>query len=141
MSDRSDAIGLASASSALAAAEQLGLRLCDERPGDRLDQAARGQRALGAAGAQLDRGEDRLAGRIAAIERRKRHAIDADDPHDLFDDVGLALHVRAPRRHGDLDDRAVAGDGEAEMAEDAAHLDQRHLDAGQPLHLSRAESR
>ena len=119
----------------LAAAEQFGLRLCDERPVDRLDHAARGQRALGAAGAQLDRGQDRLARCVAAIERRKRHAIDADDPHDLLDDVGLALHVGAPGRHGDLDDRAIAGDGEAEMAEDPADLDQRHLDAGQPLHL------
>ena len=39
----------------LAAAEQFGLRLGDERPGHGLDQAARGERALGLAGAHLDR--------------------------------------------------------------------------------------
>ncbi len=39
----------------LGAAEQFGLRLRDERPGHRLDHAARRQRALGLAGAHLDR--------------------------------------------------------------------------------------
>ena len=125
MSDRSAAIGLASASSALAAAEQFGGRLGDERPGHGLDHAARGQRALGAAGAQLDRRQDRLARRVAAIERRHRHLVDADDAHDLLDDVGLAVHVGAPGRHRDLHHRAAAGHHEAEMAEDALHLRQR----------------
>ena len=39
----------------LSAAEQLGMRLRDERPRHRLDHAARRERALGAAGAHLDR--------------------------------------------------------------------------------------
>ena len=38
----------------------------DERPGHGLDHAARGQRALGAAGARLDRRQHRLARRVAA---------------------------------------------------------------------------
>jgi hypothetical protein len=61
----------------LAAAEQLGLRLCNERPGDRLDHAARGERALGLAGAQLDGREHRFARSLAAVERRRGNAIDA----------------------------------------------------------------
>ena len=108
----------------LAAAEQFGMRLGDERPRHRLDHAARGQRALGAAGAQLDRREDRLARRVAAFERRHRHLVDADNAHDLLDDVGLAVHVGAPGRHRDLHHRAGAGHHEAEMAEDALHLRQ-----------------
>ena len=107
MSDRSDAIGLASASSACPPPNSSACRLGDERPGHRLDHAARGERALGAAGAQLHRREDRLARRVAALERRHRHLVDADDAHDLLDDVGLALHVGAPRRHRDLHHRAA----------------------------------
>ena len=78
-----------------AAAEQFGLAFGDERPGDRLDHAARGERALGLAGAVLDRRQHRLA-RVASPrgERRRRHAVDADDAHHLLDDVGLA--VRRP---------------------------------------------
>ena len=56
MSDMSAAIGLASDEFRLAAAEGFGRGLRDERPRHRLDQAARGQRALGAAGAELDAG-------------------------------------------------------------------------------------
>ena len=75
MSDMSAAIGLASASSGLAAAEELGVLLPDERPGHRLDHAARGERALGRAGADLQRGQDRLARRVIARERRRRHML------------------------------------------------------------------
>ena len=106
----------------LAAAEQLGLLMRDERPGDRFDQIARRQRPLGLARARLDRREHRLARRLAAIERRQRHTIDADDAHHFLDHVGLALHVRPPRRHRDFNPLALAGDKEAEPFEHAAHL-------------------
>ena len=43
-----------------------------------------------------------LRGAVAAVERRRRDAVDADDAHDLLDDVGLAVDVRPPRRHRDL---------------------------------------
>ena len=125
----------------LAAAEQLGLRLGDERPGHRLDHAARRERALGLAGAHLDGREHRLARGLAAVERRRRDAIDAEDAHDLLDDIGLAVHVGPPRRHRDLHARAVAGDGEAERAEHALDLGQRDLEAGEARQLRRAESR
>ena len=75
----------------LTAAEQFGLRFGDEGPRHRFDQIARGQRALSLAGAHLDRRQHRLARRVAARKRRRRDAIDADDAHDLFDDVGFAL--------------------------------------------------
>ena len=78
---------------ALPAAEQFGMRFGDERPRHRLDHAAHGERALGAAGAQLDRVKDRLARIVAALERRHRHLVDADDAHDFLDDVGLAVNV------------------------------------------------
>ncbi len=78
-------------------------------------------------------GQDRLARRVAALERRHRHLVDADDAHDLLDDVGLAVHVGAPGGHRDLHHRAAAGHHEAEMAEDALHLRQRHVDAGEAL--------
>jgi hypothetical protein len=61
----------------LAAAEQLGLRLCNERPGYRLDHAAHGECALGLAGAQLNGREHRFARSLAAVERRRGNAIDA----------------------------------------------------------------
>jgi hypothetical protein len=78
------------------AAEQFGLAVADERPGDGLDQSAAAKRALGLAGAHLQRGEHRLARALAALERRERHAVDAEDAHDLLDDVGLALDIAAP---------------------------------------------
>ena len=80
-----------------------------------------------------------MRGVVAALERRHRHLVDADDAHDFLDDVGLAVHIGAPGGHGDLHHRAAAGDHEAEMAEDAPHLDQRHLDAGQALDLAQRE--
>ena len=141
MSESSAAIGLASASSALAAAEQLGLALRDERPGDGLDQAARGERALGLAGAVLDRREHGFARVVAARERRRRHLVDADDAHQFLDDVGAAMHVRPPRRHRDLHALALAGGEEAELLQHAAHVGERQLQAGEPRQFAQAENR
>ena len=55
MSESSAAIGLASASSGLPPPNSSACGFDDERPGDGLDHAARGERALGLAGAHLDR--------------------------------------------------------------------------------------
>ena len=81
---------------ALAAAEQLGLALRHERPRHRFDESACRKRALGLAGALLDRGQHWLARILATRERRRLNLVDADDAHDLFDDVGAAVYVRAP---------------------------------------------
>ena len=139
MSESSAAIGLASASSGCAAAEQLGLRLGDERPGHGLGHAARGQRALGLAGAHLRGGQHGLARRVAAIERRRGDAIDADDAHDLLDDVGLAFDVRPPRRRRDLHALVLAGDEEAELGQHAPHLDETEIEAGEALQFAGRE--
>ena len=82
----------------LAAAEQHRCRMRDERPGHRLDEAAHAERAPRLAGADLQRREHRLARGFAALERRQRHGVDADDAHDLLDEVGGAVHVGAPGR-------------------------------------------
>ncbi len=105
----------------------------NERPGDRFDQIARRQRPFGFARPRLDRRKHRLARRLAAIERRQRHTIDADDAYHLFDHVGLALHVRPPRRRCDFNPLALAGDEEAQSFEDPAHLQQRNGETGEPL--------
>ena len=104
MSERSAAIGLASFSSAWPPPNSSACVFDDERPGDGFDETARGERAARLAGAVLDRGEHRAAPVVAALERRHRDAIDADDAHDLLDDVGLAVHIRPPARHRHLDD-------------------------------------
>ena len=110
------------------------LRLRDERPRHRLGEAARGERALGLARAHLDRREHRLARRLAAAERRRRHTIDAEDAHDLLDDVGLAgtsgrhdgtaiFILALARRRRSRDARARGARRE------------RHVEAGEALEL------
>ena len=121
------------------AVEQFGMRLRDERPRHGLHHAARGQRALGAAGAQLHRRQHGFARILAAAERRFGHLVDAEDAHDLLDDVGLAVRVGAPGGNGDLHDGSAAGHHETEAGEDALHLDQGHLEAGEALDLMNRE--
>src|SRR5262249_60095856 len=84
----------------LSAAEQLRLLLRNKRPGHGLEHAARGERALGFAGAQLNGREHRLARSLTSIKGRRRNAIDADNTHDLLHWVGLALDISPPWRHG-----------------------------------------
>ena len=118
----------------LAAAEQLRLRLGDEGPGDGFDQAAGRQRPLDLAGAQLEMRQHRLARGLPAVEGRRRDAVDPDDAHDLLDDIGLAVHVRAPRWRRDLYALALPGDEEAKPPQHAPKLRQGDLDPGQPGH-------
>ena len=139
MSERSAAIGLASASSLLPPPNNsaAGFVMNDQVTASTMPRAASARlarRVRSWIGVSTG-----LRGVLAALERRHRHLVDADDAHDLLDDVGLALHVGAPGRDRDLHDRAVAGHHEAEPVEDAAHLRQRHLDAGEPLHLGQRE--
>src|SRR5665213_1658528 len=70
---------------------------------------------------------------LAAIERRHRHLVDADDTHDLLDDIGLAMHVGTPGGHRDLHDRTGTGHHEAEMTQDTPGFRQRDVDAGETL--------
>ena len=97
MSERSAAIGLASASDARAAAEQFRCGFGDERPGHRLAERERGERALGEARPLLH--ERQHGFRHAIVEPgqgRGRRAVDAGDAQDLLHDIGLDLDVGAP---------------------------------------------
>ena len=97
MSERSAAIGLASASAGEPPPNSSAARLGDERPGHRLARAERGERALGEPRALLHERQHRL--RHAVVEPGQgsgRRAVDAGDAQDLLDDVGLHLDVGAP---------------------------------------------
>ena len=140
MSDRSAAIGLASASSGLPPpnSSACGLAMNDQvtastRP--RAPSARLALRVRSCSGVSTG-----LRGAGAAIERRRRHAVDADDAQHLLDDVGLAVHVGPPRRHRDLHALGRAADEETQAAEHAPHLGQRHLDAGEPPTSSSGKS-
>ena len=95
----------------LAAAEQLRMRLGDERPRHRLVEPEGGERALGGAGALLEQRQHRRGhARRQAGQGRQRHAVEPGDAHDLLDDVGLAVDVRPPVG----DDRLAILQAEAE---------------------------
>ena len=139
MSDRSAAIGLASASSACSAAEQLRLRLGDERPGDGLDHPARRERALRPARAHLQRGEHRLARRIAALERRERHR---STPTMRTISSTMSALPSTSLRHDGIATFTVSpapATKKPRCFEHALHLGERHVEAGEALHLGDRE--
>ena len=120
----------------LAAAEQFGRRLGDERPCHGFAQAQRRQRALGEPGALLQRRQHRR--RHAFVGARQRgggHAVEAGDADDLLDNVGLAFDVGPPARH----DRLAVLELEAEPRQDRLALALRDVDAEQPLHFAVGE--
>ena len=141
MSERSAAIGLASASSACPPpnSSACALPMNDQVTASTSPRAASARFALRVRTcAAVSTGLRGASPRSNGVER---HAVDTDDAHDLLDDVGLALDVRPPRRDRDLHGLARAGDEEAEMAEHALHFGQRHVEPGQPLHLGDREIR
>ena len=136
MSDRSAAIGLASASDGAPPPNSSAAGLGDERPGDRLAQRERGERALGEPRALLQQRQHRL--RHAVVEPgqgRGRRAIDAGDAQNLLDDVGLHLDVRPPRRNK----HPPIFHAEAEAGQDRVALRARNVDAEQSLDLAIGE--
>ena len=42
--------------------------------------------------------------RVVAAERLRRDVVDAMDAHDLLDEIGLAVDIRPPGRHCDIDE-------------------------------------
>ena len=96
MSERSAAIGLASASSGLPPPNNsaCGLAMNDQVTASTRPRAASARLALRVR--TCGDGEHRLARRLAAVERRRGHAVDAGDAHDFLDDIGLAFDVGAP---------------------------------------------
>ena len=137
MSDMSVEIGLASASAGAPPPNASATGLRDEGPRHRLDQTARRQRALGAAGAGLDQRQHRPRDVIGFRQRRRGHAVDAEDAHDFLDEIGLAFDIRPPGRHPDRQRRRGARDGEAERRQHVTDLVVGRIDAGEPLHFGR----
>ena len=79
-----------------AAAEQSRLIRRDERPGDGLDQPARGEHAAHAPRPRLHLGQHRARHAGLARHRRRRNLIDADEPHHLLDEIDRHGNVGAP---------------------------------------------
>ena len=124
-----------------AAAEELGVGPGDERPGHRLDHAARGERALGGAVRSWPAVSTGLATPSPPRQRCDAKSVDAVHAHDLLDEVGLAVDVRAPGRHRDrAGDRAVPRQSKPSALEDRSIRRARHVDAGQPLDLGTGKS-
>ena len=123
----------------LPAAEAFGLLAADEGPGHGLHQSAGRKRPARDAGAALHGAEFCRSKRLGLRQRRRRHLVEADDAHDLLDEVGLALDVGAPARHGDLEVLAMAGGPEAEQRQRRLHFRGRHGEAGEALHFGDRE--
>ena len=139
MSDSSAAIGLASASAALPPPNNSASRL------EMNDQVTASVMPRAASARLASRVRSWMAvstGLRASAPRGNGVAgtlLDADDAHDLLDDVGAALHVRPPRRHRDFDLLALAGGEEAELLQHAAHVGERQFEAGQPRQFAQRE--
>ena len=68
----------------------------DEGPRDRLDQSARGEQPARAALALLRFGQHWPRDAGGARHRRRRHAVEPGDAHDLLDEVGGTVNVGTP---------------------------------------------
>ena len=123
----------------LAAPEGFRLLARHEGPRHGLDQAAGRKRAPGVARAALDQAEPCARNAGARRQRRRGHAVEPDDPHDLLDQVSLSLDVGPPARNGDLEAVPLAGDPEAQHAERRLDLRRSEIETGEPSHLGDGE--
>ena len=135
MSDRSDAMGLASASSALPPPNNsaCGLAMNDHVTASTMPRAAsarlaRRVRSWIGLRTGLRGASPRSNGVIGTLSTPTMRTISSTMS-------ALPCTSDAPRRHRDLHHGAGAGHHEAETAEDALHLRKRHVDAGEALHL------
>src|SRR5947209_1778875 len=108
----------------------------DERPSHCLRHSARRQRTLGLAGADLSGSEDCFSRSAMDAERYCGHALQPEDSDKLFDKVGLAMHIRAPRRHRHRKRGAAARDTESEALKHLPHLVRVQLYPGEALDLA-----
>ena len=142
MSDMSAEIGLASTSAGVAAAEGGSPVVGDERPGDRLDQAAGGERPLGPAGAGLDEGEDRLRARRGCAASGAG-GTRSTPMMRTTSSTRSALMVVAGRQLGTVTDSVPSVrcgfTTKPSAVEDAAHLGHRRVDAAEALDLGHRE--
>src|SRR5690606_10397429 len=118
-----------------AAAEEPGLLLRDERPGDGFQHATSGKRPPGGTAADLQCRQDTAVDRTEVFNRLRRDLVDAMDAHDLFHEIGLAIDIRAPGRHGNGEAAAFALYLEAEARENFPAFIGRDVEAGQALVL------
>ena len=129
----------------IATADRRGFLFGEEGPVDRFGQAARSRRA---AHAPFDQLFGRGGGAGDARHARQRGGgdmIQADDPHDFLDQIGPAIDVAPPAWHGDgpmagqadghavliVEARRLAGNGEAQIGQDALLFVGGHIDTGQ----------
>ena len=139
MSDRSEAMGLASASSLLPPPNNsaCGLEMNDQVTASTMPRAASARlarRVRSWIGLRIGlRGSSpRSNGVIGTLSTPMMRTISSTIS-------ALPCTSDTPGGHRDLHHRAAAGHHEAEMAEDAPHLRQRHVDAGEALHLAQRE--
>src|SRR3954469_22837946 len=98
-------------------AQPVGDALVGDAPADDLVQTTADERVDGAAAKALL--EAQPAGRAAALGQRRRQLLEAVDPRDLLDEVGLAVDVVAAEvRDGDVEAVGLLGAAELERGED-----------------------
>ena len=136
MSERSAAIGLASASAGAPPPNNsaFGLAMNDQVTASRRPSAASARlatRVRFCSGVSTGRGTPASS----RGQRRRRHAVEAGDAHDLLDDVGLAVDVGAPVGH----DRLAVLEREAEAGENRFALALRDVEADQALDFAVGE--
>ena len=78
------------------------LILGNEAPRHRLDKSAAGEQTASAARTLLLFGEHCARDAVRTRQRRRGHAIEPGDAHDLFNEVGGSMNVGTPRRNADL---------------------------------------
>ena len=133
MSERSAAIGLASASAGEPPpnASAAPLETKDQVTASRRESAASVRLASRVRFCMKRQHRPRHA-LVEPGQGRGRRAVDAGDAQDLLDDIGLDLHVRAPGG----DENMGPLDAEAQSAEDRLALVARDIDAEEPLHFA-----
>ena len=87
----------------LATTKQSGMGFGQEGPGDRLVEAARREDAAAAEHALLQGVQHRLGDGARALHGGGRNVVEAIDAADLLDEIGLAIDIRPPRRHGAIE--------------------------------------
>ncbi|MNL26952.1 hypothetical protein D3C87_1485160 [compost metagenome] len=109
------------------ATEKLRVSFRDEGPRDGLQHATAGKRTARGAGAHLQRRQDAAVDGTEALQRFRLDVVDAMNAHDLFHQIGLAVDIRAPGRHGDGNTLARSLDAETETLENGQAFFRRNF--------------
>ncbi len=120
--------GIGQLAGLIAASEEKCVLSRDERKMHRLVEAPGRERAPRHIQPPLRRRENGLRYRIWALHRLRMDFVEPVDTHDFFDEVGRAVHVRAPG--GRHDAQGVrAGNGESQFRQDTNDLGLRQDEA------------